>query len=93
MIVGFDENGNKVSSEDIEEMCEEIDRLDFSQFEDVSECVYGSIAPVSQEKETISFTLPVSVVSELNALSSKQGCSRSDVLRSFVFDGLLRSAV
>ena len=93
MIVDYDKNGAPVTDEDIERWSEAAENLDFSEFEDVSDCVYGKLTPISEEKTTISFTLPVSVEHDLVTLAQKQNCSKSDLLRSFVFDGLLRAAV
>ena len=93
MIVGIDEGGKRITQQTINEINERVEREDFSEFEDVSDCVYGQIAPLSQEKETISFTIASSAVNELNSLAHKQSCTRSDILRSFVYDGLLRTSV
>ena len=92
MIVDYDKNGTPITDEDINRWSAAADNLDFSEFEDVSDCVYGKLTPISEEKTTISFTLPVSAENDLAALARKQNCSKSDLLRSFVFDGLLRSA-
>ena len=93
MNVGIDEGGTPITDETINEIITCAENGDFSEFEDVSDCVYGQIAPLSQEKVTITFTLPTSAADELNNLAKKQSCTRSDVLRSFVFDGLLRASV
>lgn len=93
MQVGIDEGGTPITDETINEIIACAENDDYSEFEDVSDCVYGHIAPLSQEKVTISFTLPTSAADELNSLAKKQSCTRSDVLRSFVFDGLLRTSV
>lgn len=93
MIIDYDKNGTPITDEDIERWSEAAENLDFSEFEDVSDCVYGQLTPISEEKTTISFTLPVSADNDLVSLAHKQNCSKSDLLRSFVFDGLLRAAV
>ena len=93
MYVGIDEGGTPITNETINDIITSVENDDYSEFEDVSDCVYGHIAPISQEKVTISFTLPTSAADELSNLAKKQSCTRSDVLRSFVFDGLLRTSV
>ncbi len=93
MIIDYDKNGTPVTDEDINRWSEAADNLDFTEFEDDSDCVYGKLTPISEEKTTISFTLPVSAENDLVALARKQNCSKSDLLRSFVYDGLLRAAV
>ena len=93
MIVGIDEGGTPITEETIDEIIDCVENEDFSEFEDVSDCVYGQITPLSQEKTTISFTIPVSVENDLSNLAKKQNCTRSDILRSFVYDGLLRTSV
>lgn len=93
MIIDYDKNGTPVTDEDINRWSEAADNLDFTEFEDDSDCVYGKLTPISEEKTTISFTLPVSAENDLVALARKQNCSKSELLRSFVYDGLLRAAV
>lgn len=93
MIIDYDKNGTPVTDEDIKRWSEAADNLDFSEFEDVSNCVYGKLTPISEEKTTISFTLPVSAENDLATLAQKQNCTKSELLRSFVYDGLLRAAV
>ena len=90
--IDFDKNGTPVTDEDVNRWSEAADNLDFSEFEDASDCVYGTITPISEERHTISFNLPVSVENDLIALAKKQNCSKSDLLRSFVYDGLLRAS-
>ena len=92
-ITDYDKNGTQITDDDINRWSDAADNLDFSQFEDVSDCIYGKLTPISEDKTTISFTLPVSVESDLSNLADKQHCSKSDLLRSFVFDGLLRASV
>ena len=92
-IISKNEQGLPVTQKDIEYWQECAEKDDFSEFEDVSECVYGEVAPLSEEKGTISFTLPVSTIEELDNLACKQNCSKSSLLRAFVFDGLLRASV
>lgn len=93
MNVGIDEGGTPITDQTINEIIECAEKGDFSEFKDVSDCVYGQIAPLSRERETISFTIASSAVNELNSLAHKQSCTRSDILRSFVYDGLLRTSV
>ena len=93
MIVGIDEGGTPITKETVDEIIHCVENEDFSEFEDASDCVYGQITPLSQEKTTISFTIPVSVENDLSNLAKKQNCTRSDILRSFVYDGLLRTSI
>ena len=90
-VVGYDENGKPVTQEDVNGVLDCVERGDFSEFVDVGACAYGSISPISEEKATVSFQLPVSTIDQINALAQKQNCSKSDVLRAFTFDGLLRT--
>lgn len=92
MIIDYDKNGVPVTDEDVERWSRNAEKLDFSEFRDVGDCIYGKISPISQVKKTVSITLPVSTIKEFDNLASKQGCSRSDVMRSFMYDGLLRAS-
>ncbi len=93
MIIGHDENGKDITQKDIDDMLDYVERGDFSEFEDVGDCIYGQISPISEEKQTISFSVPVSIANDLTKLAEKQKCSKSDILRGFVIDGLLRSNI
>ena len=54
MIIGHDVNGVAFTDDDIRELSECADRGDFSNLEDASDCVYGAISPISDEKKKIS---------------------------------------
>lgn len=91
MVVDKSENGVPVTDEDIAEWAERAEQIDWSGYED-SGCVYGKLKPVSEEKTTVSFVLPTSAYEELRELAEQRKCSKSEVLRAFVFDGLLRTS-
>ncbi len=91
-MIDIDENGNRITEDDIKRWVNSAEKLDFSEFKDVSDCIYGNLEPLSEEKTTISFTLPVSTDKQLSVLAKKQNCTKSDILRAFVFDGLLRTS-
>ena len=89
MIIGHDVNGVAFTDDDIRELSECADRGDFSNLEDASDCVYGSISPISDEKKMISFEVPATIADDLDSLAKKQNMSRSNLLRSFVYEGLV----
>lgn len=51
-MIDIDENGKEISEEDIKRWADSADKLDFSEFEDVTDCIYESFEPLSEGKES-----------------------------------------
>ena len=86
----IDEKGNPVTEEDIERWAKAAEEGDFSEFADASDCIYGKPQPLNVAKATISFVSTENVNEELTEIANFRHCSKSDVLRAFVHDGIQR---
>lgn len=51
-MIDIDENGKEISEEDIKRWADSAEKLDFSEFEDVTDCIYESFEPLSEGKES-----------------------------------------
>ena len=93
MIVDYDENGKPISEEMYQHWADCATRGDFSEFEPNGEVVNGlpSLKKVQAEKKMLSFEVPSSVADDLSKLAKKQQMSRSNLLRSFVYEGLIKA--
>ena len=91
IIVAEDELGRPITQEQIDIMLNDIENEKYSKFEDASSCIYGRLNPISETSSTISFSLPDSMKEELEELAQKQNCSKSELIRAFVADGLLQA--
>lgn len=86
----IDEKGNHITEEDIERWANSAEAGDFSEFTDASDCIYGKPQPLNVAKATISFVSTEIVNEELTEIANFRHCSKSDVLRAFVHDGIQR---
>ena len=86
----IDEKGNPVTEEDFERWAKAAEEGDFSEFVDASDCIYGKPQPLNVAKATISFVSTENVNEELTEIANFRHCSKSDVLRAFVHDGIQR---
>ena len=86
----IDEKGNVITREDIERWSKAADEADFSEFVDASDCMYGKPQPLNVAKATISFVSTENVNEDLAKIADFRNCSKSDVLRAFVHDGIQR---
>ena len=93
MIVDYDENGSPITDEMTEYWADCAARGDFSEFTPVGEVINGlpSLKNVQAEKQIISFEVPKSIADDLSELAKKQQMSRSNLLRSFVYEGLVKA--
>ncbi len=91
--MGFRNNhGDEISTEEFERWETEIAGGDFEGWEPVGEVRYGSALRTSGEKTTMSFVLPVAMKSRIASEAKRCNCSSSDLIRSYISDGLLKSA-
>lgn len=92
MIVDYDESGRPITDDMYNHWSECADKLDFSEFKGDGEVINGLPTPIDlNDKTMISFEVPSSVAKDLSKMASKQNISRSNLLRSFVFEGMVRS--
>ncbi len=83
-------HGNEISVEEFEKWDEEMTNEEFDDWNPVGEVVYGSLKPINSENTTMSFVCPVSMKSKIALVAKEHNCSNSDLLRSFVTDGLAK---
>ena len=82
------ELGQTITDEQLDEMLEEIERGDFSNFEPASELVYGMIEPNKVEKSTVCVQFPVAMKTQLMQIAKLHSCSMSDLIRAYTYDGI-----
>lgn len=85
-----DEKNNVITEDDINRWAQAAEAGDFSEFVDTSDCMYGKPQPLNVTKATISFVSTENVNEELAEIANFRHCSKSDVLRAFVHDGIQR---
>ena len=85
-------HGDEISMEEFERWEEEIADEDFGGWEPVGEVRYGSALRGSAEKTTMSFVLPVAMKARIASEAKRCNCSSSDLIRSYISDGLLKAA-
>ena len=83
-------HGNEISMQEFEDWDTEITNEEFDEWEPVGEVVYGSLKPINSENTTVSFVCPVSMKDRIASVAKEHNCSKSDLLRSFVTDGLAK---
>ena len=92
MIVDYDENGNPITDKEYQHWADCVAREDFTEFEPNGKVINGLPSPIAQaDKQIISFEVPKSVADDLSELAKKQQMSRSNLLRSFVYEGLVKT--
>ena len=87
------ELGQSITDEQLDEMIADIENEDFTAFEPVSELTYKRIEPKGIEQSIVSVQFPIAMKNELVKIADKNGCTISELIRSYTFDGIEKSNV
>lgn len=85
-----DEVGNKISERDIERWASDIEEGNFSEFENLSDVIYGELRPQNVSKVIMSFQVPQSLENRIAKIAETHNCSKSDLIRGYIVEGLAR---
>lgn len=86
----YDEHGTRITDADLERWTTDIENGNFSEFKDDGDVIYGELKPQNASKTIVSFQVPQSIEVQISAIAEMHNCSKSDLLRGYVVEGLAR---
>ena len=85
-------HGNTFTEEELEKISDEVTSGNLENFTPVGQVHYGSLRGSRKSNEPITVLYPVGTKKNLEAAAKKRHCTRSDLMRAFVAEGLARMA-
>ena len=85
-------HGNTFTEEELEKISDEVTSGNLENFTPVGQVHYGSLRGSRKSNEPITVLYPVGTKKSLEAAAKKRHCTRSDLMRAFVAEGLARMA-
>ena len=83
-------HGNTFTEEELEKISDEVTSGNLDNFTPVGQVHYGSLRGSRKSNEPITVLYPVGTKKNLEAAAKKRHCTRSDLMRAFVAEGLAR---
>ena len=85
-------HGNTFTEVELEKISDEVSGGNLENFTTVGEIHYGSLKGSKKGNEAITVLYPVGTKKNLEVAAKKRNCTRSDLMRAFVAEGLSRIA-
>ena len=81
-------NASKINDEVLQDWLSDIENEDYSDFEDASQMTYGLIEPEEFKGDLVNFRIPKTLSASLNNVAAQHSCTRNDVIKAYVIEGL-----